>query len=96
MPTRVIWALRFKEKLGCPVDANPPTYNTMWTKNGALISHQTDPRLSLQTNGTLVVENVLMIDSGAYRCTAISTFGTGDSQPVQVEVKGGSFQSCQR
>lgn len=88
MPRSLIWALGFKEKLDCPVDANPPIFNTAWTKNGVVISPQSDSRLSLQSNGSLVVENVIMSDTGNYRCTAFSSFGTGDSQIIQVEVKG--------
>ena len=84
MPRSVIWALGFKESLDCPVDANPPAYDIIWTKNGAVINY----RPNHLENGTLVIENVQQSDTGNYRCTAISSFGTGDSEIVQVEVKG--------
>ncbi|XP_052253632.1 protein turtle-like isoform X2 [Dreissena polymorpha] len=87
MTRSVIWALDFQERLDCPVDANPPVYDTVWTKNGIVIDHQSDPRLMLLGNGSLLVHRVSTADSGNYRCTAMSTFGTGDSQIIQVEVK---------
>ena len=96
MPRSLIWALGFRERLDCPVDANPPTYNTLWTKNGVVINHLSDPRLNLQGNGSMIVENVMMSDTGNYRCTAISSFGSGDSQIVQVEVKGRCASSSQK
>ncbi|XP_060590949.1 uncharacterized protein LOC132745946 isoform X3 [Ruditapes philippinarum] len=85
MPRSAIWALGFKEKLLCPVDANPPAYSILWTKNGMVI--KTTSRLTVMGNGTLVVSQVAMSDSGNYRCTAISSIGNGESEIVQVEVK---------
>ncbi|XP_052803982.1 uncharacterized protein LOC128234061 isoform X2 [Mya arenaria] len=87
MPRSVIWALGFKERLDCPVDANPLVHETVWTRNGIVINHQSNLRLSLLRNGSLLVDPVMMSYSGNYRCTAISTIGTGDSQIVQVEVR---------
>jgi microcompartment protein CcmK/EutM len=91
MPRSAIWALGFKEKLLCPVDANPPAYSILWTKNGMVI--KTTSRLTVMGNGTLVVSQVAMSDSGNYRCTAISSIGNGESEIVQVEVKG---ESCRK
>ncbi|KAL4228522.1 putative aminophospholipid-translocase [Mactra antiquata] len=86
MPRSAIWAMGFKEKLDCPVRANPPAYSIVWTKNGIVVD--TEPsRLVILGNGTLVVSQVAMGDAGNYRCTALSSFGTGESQIVQVEVK---------
>lgn len=90
MPRSVIWALGFKEKLLCPVDANPPAYSILWTKNGLVI--QTSNRLTILGNGTLVVSQVAESDSGNYRCTAISSIGNGESEIVQVLVKGESYE----
>ncbi|XP_053409115.1 uncharacterized protein LOC123561484 isoform X2 [Mercenaria mercenaria] len=86
MPRSSIWALGFKEKLDCPVDANPPAYSILWTKNG-MVLQPTTSRLTVLGNGTLVVSQVAMSDSGNYRCTAISSIGNGESDIVQVEVK---------
>lgn len=87
MPRSLIWALGFREKLDCPVDANPPAHEIVWTKNGLVIESR-EGIVTLLENGTLVVASVTNRDSGNYRCTAISSFGTGDSEIVQIEVKG--------
>ena len=87
MPRNPIWALGFSERLDCPVDANPPVTQIIWTKNGMIINFGTSPLKQLQ-NGSLVVEQVTQADAGNYRCTAISSYGNGDSEIVQVEVKG--------
>lgn len=86
MPRSAIWAMGLREKLDCPVDANPPPYDILWTKNGLVL--RPTSRLIVMGNGTLVVSNITMSDSGNYRCTAISSIGNGESEIVQVEVKG--------
>ena len=87
MPRGLIWALGFSERLDCPVDANPPVTQIIWTKNGIIIDFGTSPLIQL-TNGSLLVNQVTQSDAGNYRCTAISSYGNGDSEIVQVEVKG--------
>ena len=87
MPRGLIWALGFSERLDCPVDANPPVTQIIWTKNGIIIDFGTSPLIQL-TNGSLLVTQVTQSDAGNYRCTAISSYGNGDSEIVQVEVKG--------
>ena len=87
MPRSLIWALGFMERLDCPVDANPPVTQIVWTKNGMIINFDDGPLHQLE-NGSLLVEQVTQEDSGNYRCTAISSYGNGDSEIVQVEVKG--------
>ena len=87
MPRSLIWALGFSERLDCPVDANPPVTQIIWTKNGIIINFGTSPLVQL-ANGSLLVDQVTQADAGNYRCTAISSYGNGDSEIVQVEVKG--------
>ena len=87
IPLRLIWALGFTEKLDCPVDANPPVTEFVWTKNGLVIMFENSPLQQL-ANGSLLVEQVTQSDAGNYRCTAKSSVGYDDSEIMQVEVKG--------
>ncbi|KAK3588825.1 hypothetical protein CHS0354_028474 [Potamilus streckersoni] len=86
MTQHLIWALGFFEKLDCPVDANPPVYQFVWTKNGLIVDFAPS-KLTLAPNGSLLVNKVDESDAGNYRCTAISSVGRGESDIVQVEVK---------
>ncbi|KAL3886696.1 hypothetical protein ACJMK2_026675 [Sinanodonta woodiana] len=86
MTQHLIWALGFFEKLDCPVDANPPVYQFVWTKNGQIVDFAPS-KLTLALNGSLLINKVEESDAGNYRCTAISSVGRGESDIVQVEVK---------
>ena len=63
MPRSLIWALGFKERLDCPVDANPEVHETVWTKNGVVINHLSNGRLTLIENGSLLVDKVGGVNS---------------------------------
>ena len=91
IPLRLIWALGFTERLDCPVDANPPVTEFVWTKNGLVIMFQNSPLQQL-ANGSLLVEQVTQSDAGNYRCTAKSSVGYDDSEIMQVEVKGKIYE----
>ena len=87
IPRNLIWALGFKETIDCPVDANPPVNEIVWTKNGLVIKFLNN-RMQLLANGTLLINKVRQEDAGNYRCTAVSNLGNGESEIIQVEVKG--------
>ncbi|ESO93751.1 hypothetical protein LOTGIDRAFT_104558, partial [Lottia gigantea] len=87
MPSQLTWARGFREKIDCPVDANPPMTDTIWTRNEYIINIDNTRQL-LFRNGTLVVANASAESAGSYRCTPVSLLGRGEtSPPVQVFVR---------
>ncbi|KAK7105892.1 hypothetical protein V1264_017214 [Littorina saxatilis] len=86
MPVQVRWAKGFMEKLDCPVDANPPMTDTMWTKGQSTLD--SSGRIDILLNGSLLVSNVKEEDAGTYFCTPVSALGSGQISPnVQVIVR---------
>ncbi|KAJ8316251.1 hypothetical protein KUTeg_006265 [Tegillarca granosa] len=84
---RLIWALGFQEQLDCPVDANPPVTEIIWSKDNYLVEFSSNRRTQL-SNGTLLVKRVEQIDAGQYSCIPLSTAGRGDTSPiVQIVVR---------
>lgn len=88
MPVSVIWARGLQQSLNCPVDANPPLIETIWTK-GQQTKIQSQGRFDILLNGTLLVSDVQQTDAGSYSCTPKSALGLGEPSPnVQVVVRG--------
>ncbi|XP_046554205.1 LOW QUALITY PROTEIN: protein turtle homolog A-like [Haliotis rubra] len=86
MPSQLTWAKGFREKIDCPVDANPSMTETIWTKDAMILD--STGRMAILTNGTLVIRNVTLLDSGSYSCTPVSLLGRGETSPhVQVIVR---------
>ncbi|XP_067678014.1 protein turtle-like isoform X2 [Haliotis asinina] len=86
MPSQLTWAKGFREKIDCPVDANPTMTETIWTKDAMILDGT--GRMAILTNGTLVIRNVTLLDSGSYSCTPVSLLGRGETSPhVQVIVR---------
>ena len=93
MPVQVRWATGFREKLDCPVDANPPMTETLWTKGQAILDSK--GRFDVLLNGTLLVSGVKEEDTGSYFCTPVSALGQGQPSPnVQVIVRGWCKVKC--
>ncbi|KAK3106932.1 hypothetical protein FSP39_003286 [Pinctada imbricata] len=87
MESQVTWALGFRQRLDCPVDANPPVHEVSWTKNSYVVDFSSS-RLTQLSNGSLLVYQVQQVDAGSYSCTPISSVGSGKSSPlVQVIVQ---------
>ncbi|XP_050417092.2 protein turtle homolog B isoform X3 [Patella vulgata] len=86
MPSQLTWARGFREKIDCPVDANPPMTDTIWTKDAQIVDRNNNR--NILHNGTLVVFNASSGDSGSYSCTPVSLLGRGETSPqVQVFVR---------
>ena len=93
MPVQVRWATGFREKLDCPVDANPPMTETLWTKGQTILDSR--GRFDVLLNGTLLVSGVEEGDAGSYFCTPVSALGQGQPSPnVQVIVRGQCRAVC--
>lgn len=68
----------------CPVDANPPTLWTVWTRNG----QRFDPG-SVTQGGEVVISKAGPDNEGMYTCQGYSSIGAGAvSPPVRVLVRG--------
>ncbi|XP_055865968.1 uncharacterized protein LOC106054729 isoform X2 [Biomphalaria glabrata] len=86
MPAEITWAKGYLQQIDCPVDANPPLKNVLWTKDQNSVSSM--GRFDILENGTLLVSNVEESDAGSYKCTPYNVLGSGPSSPrVQVQVK---------
>ncbi|XP_076112094.1 protein turtle homolog A-like isoform X4 [Mytilus galloprovincialis] len=87
MPSRLIWALGFTERLDCLVDANPPVSEIIWIKDRFIVQFGQGSTTQL-ANGSLLIYNVKKSDEGSYSCTPVSSLGNGQPSPlVQVIVR---------
>lgn len=60
-----------------------PTPDFRWTKNGAQLVWQADPRFSLEDGtGNLLISDPTMDDNGLYQCFAYNELGTAVGDPV--------------
>ena len=72
-------------KITCAVQGVPKP-EVSWTKNGQGIS--LGERVGMDSNGTLIIRDSLVEDSGEYTCTAKSRAGqTSSSSPLNVAGK---------
>ena len=71
----------------CPVEANPPVTQVVWTQNEKRLNDS--KRLKVGRGGTLLIKSVTSSDEGRYTCTPYSPRGAGrSSSVVQIFVKG--------
>lgn len=88
MPSRLIWALGFTERLDCFVDANPPVTEITWTKDNKVVQFGQNSITQL-ANGSLLIYSVKKSDEGSYSCLPVSSVGHGETSPlVQIIVRG--------
>ena len=70
----------------CNIKAFPKDYSMEWTKEGSV-----DPKSAfantVKTEPTLILENIVVEDSGIYYCNVKSPLG-GDRQVTQLKVNG--------
>ena len=86
MPSHVSWPEGFRQKLDCPVQANPPVTGILWVKGQNKV--RISDRLRVVENGSLVVTEVTKDDAGSYFCIPTSALGQGpSSSTVQVSVR---------
>jgi hypothetical protein len=89
MPAFLYLPNGMRGEIRCPVDANPPITQVLWTKNNHKVNVMTSPKLAIDSNWTLIFSAVEERDAGRYTCTPYSVLGTGNTSPVvQVFVKG--------
>jgi len=92
MPVDVYLGRRLPGRLQCPVDANPPVSQVVWTKNERPLNVEVSlPRVHIEHDGSLVFGLVRNVDEGRYACAAYSSLGAGrSSTTVRVYVRGAS------
>ena len=73
--------------LRCRPPRGEPEPQVTWTLNGLPVS-LSDPRVSMQGNGNLIIERVRKNESGEYVCKAQNLAGEKKSSPVQLTVLG--------
>ncbi|XP_064650617.1 uncharacterized protein LOC135502063 [Lineus longissimus] len=88
MPAFLYLPKGMRGEIRCPVDANPPVTQVLWTKNNHGVNVMTSQKLAIDSNWTLIFSAVEEGDAGRYTCTPYSVLGTGNTSPVvQVFVK---------
>jgi len=89
MLVRIYLARGMTGKIDCPVDANPPVTQIIWSKNERMIDMTRMTRMRTNKEGTLIIKSVITSDEGRYACTPYSPLGAGQiSMPIQVLVRG--------
>ena len=74
------------ERLTLACQANEATKEIRWTKDGVPVNTRANTYLT-GNNSTLVIEKVLISDSGKYSCKAINKAGSASSS-VDITVTG--------
>ena len=74
------------ERLTLACQANEATKEIRWTKDGVPVNTRANTSLT-GNNSTLVIEKVLISDSGKYSCKAINKAGSASSS-VDITVTG--------
>lgn len=69
----------------CDVQANPPPLRLEWIHNGRQLSHDPDKRIIMSTQ-SLVLQKVEKEAVGEYVCRAVNAEGTGESNPVPLQI----------
>jgi len=89
MPVEVYLGRNLPGRLDCPVDANPPASQIVWTKNERPLNVASVPRVYIDRRGSLVFRVVSAFDEGRYACAAYSSLGAGrSSTTVRLYVRG--------
>ncbi|XP_045132092.1 uncharacterized protein LOC123516607 isoform X3 [Portunus trituberculatus] len=70
----------------CGIKANPPVFKVQWFHNGEELNHNVSAGL-IQSNQSLVLQQVTRRSSGQYTCSATNLHGIGSSNAVQLSVK---------
>ncbi|XP_042233629.1 nephrin-like [Homarus americanus] len=70
----------------CEVDANPPTWDVIWRRNGQQVTNQRKSGV-LVSGMNLVLQMVRRSSAGNYTCTAANALGSTISNPVNLDVR---------
>ena len=77
--------------LECLAEGSPQP-SVSWTKNGEPL--ESKDRVSISNDGTMIIENTRVADTGRYMCSAKSPIGeTYEASSVYVK---GNYTSCEK
>ncbi|XP_012884323.1 PREDICTED: peroxidasin homolog [Dipodomys ordii] len=71
----------------CKAEGNPKP-EIIWLRNNNELSMETDSRLNLLDDGTLMIENAQEADQGIYQCMAKNVAGEAKTQQVTLRYSG--------
>lgn len=89
-PSVVYVTVGMSGRVSCPFDPQPPSRLVLWTKEGHVIDVTlSGERLSIDSDGDLVIDDVINSDEGRYVCMTYSPLEKGHvSTAYDVIVKG--------
>lgn len=89
-PNVVYVTVGMSGRISCPFDPQPPSRLVLWMKEGHVIDVTlSDERMSIDSDGDLVIDDVINSDEGRYVCMTYSPLEKGHvSTAYDVIVKG--------